>query len=1239
MKSAQVENGSHTGIVAELAKISRKLCRYNPQRIEIADVLQILCTAVGADIAIMYLDSGQQWSTAESKYVDDEQIENALKNHLAIFSGSMVSHMGDSTDGVEAVVSSDGESCSYLSVPISSCGKVQGVLHVRSDKPEAFTSEDLDVLHITAFQLGPYLKNLASPNVPITSMKPFYGQDYCHHAILLDSLAESISVNLAYLDRDFNFIWVNSAYAEKSGYSREQMIGRNHFELFPNAENQAIFEKVREAGEPYEAIEKPFVFPNQPERGVTYWTWTLAPVKDKRESVIGLALSLCDVTDDVRTRQKISALQLDAERRAEELQASEERAVSVLESISDGFMALDSEWRFVYINQEAETLLGMSRTELLGKVIWEEFSETAKTDFFLAAKRVMDQRHPMTVESYSPVIQKWIESRIFPSVDGICIYFHDITDRIQAQEALRISEEINRAIISAIPDPIFHVNKEGVFLSTNRLYGSGFPIPAGEFLGKSICDALPEHLASLTTANIAKALRTRLVQTYDFIIELHGHECIYEARVIPVNSEEVLILLRDVTDLRKAIESLKESERLFRTIFESTQDAVVVVDDKGCIVDANEAASVVFGLSRSQLAGRSAGDFLPNLPDFKTVLTGLEESGRFKGEYQISDAQGVPRDIEYYVVTSILPGKHLGVLHDVTERKRAEEDQIRYMSGLDNLIRVTAEVLSETTEDGLARRIAEAARKLTGAKMAICGQVSADGGIKVGGISMAPGIISRMNCTEPKIPSSGVYREVISKGIAIRLTNSELQSHPARCGLPENHPKLRGLLAVPLVGEDGRPSGMIAVSDKEEGDFTAEDEALLSQLALLTSLGLRHIAARNDAEMRAQEAETGKTILDALMEHAPEGITIADAPDVRVRMVSRHGQELVGRPKEVLEGVAVDQHAQVWGMYNADGSSLAVNEELPLVRATLKGEVVRNEEWMLCRPDGKMITTLCNAGPIRDKHGKVIGGVCMWRDISTIRKAREILEIAYEREHRIADAFQKALIPKVDLDLEHLRIYGRYKAAFTEARVGGDFYDLFNLPDGKIALVMGDVSGKGLQAAVHTATAKYMLRAYAHEDPEPRRVIERLNRAMCQYTPETLFVTLIYGVLDPEKCSLLYANGGHDEPLHYIHRLKCAVPLDVTGRAVGIIPESVYSQRMLQLEPNDVLLIYTDGITDARSQSRFLGIEGLIDILVPNVDKDERRIAEVVFDEATNMAGGSLRDDAAVLVLKAKAGE
>jgi PAS domain S-box-containing protein len=159
---------------------------------------------------------------------------------------------------------------------------------------------------------------------------------------VLQTIMENTHTQLAYLDPQFRFVLVNSAYAQGSGHSSEELIGRHHFDLFPDAENQAIFERVRDAGEPVEFLAKPFEFADQPERGVTYWDWTLVPVKDPEGQVQGLVLSLMDVTDMQRLLMALSA--------------ERARLKAIIENAPEAIVVADKACRLVLANPAADRL-------------------------------------------------------------------------------------------------------------------------------------------------------------------------------------------------------------------------------------------------------------------------------------------------------------------------------------------------------------------------------------------------------------------------------------------------------------------------------------------------------------------------------------------------------------------------------------------------------------------------------------------------------------------------------------------------------------------------------------------------------------------------------------------------------------------------------------------------------------------------------------------------------------------
>lgn len=243
---------------------------------------------------------------------------------------------------------------------------------------------------------------------------------------------------------------------------------------------------------------------------------------------------------------------------------------------------------------------------------------------------------------------------------------------------------------------------------------------------------------------------------------------------------------------------------------------------------------------------------------------------------------------------------------------------------------------------------------------------------------------------------------------------------------------------------------------------------------------------------------------------------------------------------------------------------------------------------------------------------------------------------AYEHERNVAETLQRSFMPTVAARLRNFDLGQTYHPALKEAQVGGDFYDVFWLPNGRVALLMADVSGKGLAAAMQTAMVKYMLRAYAVEDPSPASVLARLNQAVSAFSDPDLFVTAFYGVLCPNSGQLQYGNAGHDSPILALKEHRYCTSLDITGPALGMEPGMTYFSRTIELTPGDLLLLYTDGITNARRGDELFGRERLVALLAELEGLKPARIVSQIYRTVRAFAEGNLSDDCALLALKAK---
>lgn len=237
-----------------------------------------------------------------------------------------------------------------------------------------------------------------------------------------------------------------------------------------------------------------------------------------------------------------------------------------------------------------------------------------------------------------------------------------------------------------------------------------------------------------------------------------------------------------------------------------------------------------------------------------------------------------------------------------------------------------------------------------------------------------------------------------------------------------------------------------------------------------------------------------------------------------------------------------------------------------------------------------------------------------------------------------------------------VEIARHYVPSFDVARVGGDYYDFLQLPGKRIGIVVGDVCGKGEAAIGYAFLAKHFLRAYALEDETPERVVTRLNSALYQQmsamSEDANFSTIFYGVLDPATGEFTYTNAGHPRPILYNTHTgevsELAPPPDdepapetktrgwkrPKNGMVGAIDEMDFSQTSVVLEPGTVLTLFTDGVTEARTDFDMLGAEGVEDVVAAHGSEPAQAIADAILNRAREFCGGVLRDDVAIVVLK-----
>jgi serine phosphatase RsbU (regulator of sigma subunit)/predicted ester cyclase len=238
-----------------------------------------------------------------------------------------------------------------------------------------------------------------------------------------------------------------------------------------------------------------------------------------------------------------------------------------------------------------------------------------------------------------------------------------------------------------------------------------------------------------------------------------------------------------------------------------------------------------------------------------------------------------------------------------------------------------------------------------------------------------------------------------------------------------------------------------------------------------------------------------------------------------------------------------------------------------------------------------------------------------------------------EQDLRVARSIQQASLPKEVPELEGWQISPYYQPA---REVGGDFYDFHLLPEGRVGLVVGDATGKGVPAALVMSTTCGMLRLAAQGSSSPGQMLRGVNEVLFPNIPSNTFVTCFYAILEPESGSLSYANAGHDLP--YLHRNGEAEELRARGMPLGLMPEMSYEEKETILHSGEAALLYSDGLVEAHDPAGdMFGLPRLRALIAEHGEK--RSLGDVLLEELYSFTGErwEQEDDITLLTLRRSA--
>lgn len=810
---------------------------------------------------------------------------------------------------------------------------------------------------------------------------------------------------------------------------------------------------------------------------------------------------------DSAAREQKEAFRAERKQGEEAERVLNQQVTEVLESISDAFYAVDQEWRFVYVNHNAEQLWGLRREDLLGKNLWEVFPQSVGGPLHGEMLRAAVERRSARLEFWSSLLHVWLEVNIYPNGDGLAVYFRDITERKRAEAALQESEQRFRTLVEGVSEyALFMTDTEGHVRSWNPGVERVLGYAEAEIVGQPISRLFtPEDIAQGVPE---QEMRQAAMEGYAADQRWHVRKDGTRFWAVGV-----------VQPLRDATGGLGGFIKLMRDGTESKQ--------------AHQRLAAQYAVSQVLLEAADLDEAAPRL------LAAIGEAlGWQVGAFWRLDARE-------------------DALHcrDVWHASTIEPEQF----------------LAATCQ-----------------------------------MRLKPGV--------------GLPGRVRASGEPLWIIDLSQETNFPRIQVAVRE-GLHGAFAFPVRSG----SGILGVVEFFSDEIRPPDDDLLQVASGLgNQIGQFLERARAQAAVHTSEALKGailETALDCIITMDHEGRIVEFNPAAE-RTFGYRREEAIGQEmaRLIIPPALREQHRTGLARYLA-------TEEGPILGSRI--------EIYGLRKDGTEFPVELTVMRIPAEGSPLFAGHL--RDITERKQTEARLEAMYARERGIAETLQRSLLitPPEDA-FPNLSVTTRYESALDEAAVGGDFFDVFAIREGTVALVVGDVSGKGLGAAARTVELKYALRAFLRSEPFCARAMQRLNRyvADLQHLDKPgagTYVALVAVVVETATGETQICRAALEPPL-LVRANGELRSIETGGLPLGVDPEEEYRHETLLLAPEDVLVLFTDGITEARRNNTFFGYEGVVESIRRSTDRSPDALAQALLDATHDFAGGPLRDDACLLL-------
>jgi diguanylate cyclase (GGDEF)-like protein/PAS domain S-box-containing protein len=403
-----------------------------------------------------------------------------------------------------------------------------------------------------------------------------------------------------------------------------------------------------------------------------------------------------------------------------ELRKRTKQILNILESTTDGYFSVDKNWRVQYFNARAEGLFGKSRDNIVGENLWDVVPELASSFFKPMSSSLRKNRDMEFVIGFYPPLERWLEMSCYPHVDGMSVYFRDVTQRRQSDEALKHSEARARVVLDNVHEAVISIDRYGNISTFNKTAENIFGYRPNEVVGNNISMLMPDKDAEKHDSYIQRYVFTgeaRLIGVNRELLAKRKNGEIFpveiDLREVHISSQPYFVgIVRDLS-LRKKIE---QDMRLSEQVFSSSVEGIVVFDENRNVLRVNQAFSRITGFAEEEVAGRKiSGVFEESFETGKDtdIWYEVDRHGSWQGELMGCRPNG--REFLVWLSFSVTRDdsgritNYIAIFNDLTEIKEAQS-RIHHLANYDVLTGLPNRVLFQ---DMLHRALVEAAKSET----------------------------------------------------------------------------------------------------------------------------------------------------------------------------------------------------------------------------------------------------------------------------------------------------------------------------------------------------------------------------------------------------------------------------------------------------------------------------------------------------------------------------------------------